>query len=91
MKPRIVKALELYQRRIMTQEDAFTAIALELAESGTPDEISELPDWLRERLFERADEVEKQPEGWFIVSNAGSRDVSAEWQKLLALIRQCQS
>jgi len=49
-----------------------------------------LPEWLRNRLFEWANEFEKEPAGWRVVSNAGSRDVSAEWSKLFALIRRCQ-
>ena len=91
MKPGIMKALEWYQQRIITREDAFIQVAMELAESGAPEDVAELPEWLRKELFETADQVEKQPDGWLVVSNAGSRDVSAGWRKLLALIRQCQS
>jgi len=66
------------------------SVALELAESGTPDDVAELPEWLRKELFDWADEFEKPPQSWQIVWNTGSRDVTEEGKKLLALLRQIQ-
>jgi hypothetical protein len=42
-------------------------------------------------LFEWADEFEKPPQEWRIVSNAGSQDATEEGRKLLRLLRQIQS
>jgi hypothetical protein len=90
MKPDIARILELHQKGLFSRNDVFGFVAMELAEGGTPDDVAELPEWLQQQLFELADRVDKEPKGWSVVSSAGARDVSAEWQKLLVLMRQCR-
>jgi len=91
MKPGIAEALKLHEQRAFTRRALFISVALELAESGTPEDVAELPVWLRKELFDWADEFEKPPQSWQIVSNAGSRDVTEQGKKLLALLRRIQS
>ena len=82
---RIARVLESLDEGLITRTDVLVNIGLTLAESGSANDITSLPQWLRQELVNWAREFQ-QSRTWLLVSNAGEKDVSPAGRKLLALV-----
>jgi hypothetical protein len=84
----ISEILQWLDDGIIRRSEVRMQVGLTLVESGgSTRDVMGLPSWVRDDLIEWARQFE-ETKTWWLISSGGSRDISEEGIKLLALLKE---